>query len=183
MGVSHDPDPRSIQHGPHSIEAALPAMPWQDMTSTAQDINYVDCYTSQATKNVSLDLMWYSIDTIKKHKVPSEIWAFPILYTIWRKYYLMQTRSNSFVDRATLLVCTGALCEPLALPAMTKSLLDSRDGNGRSTSVLFIWGQFASKEYTWGLHYCPIWGTMTGGLLESYLGTTCFPPQCHIRTF
>ena len=57
MGVSHDPDPRSIQHGPHSIEAALPAMPWQDMTSTAQDTNYVECYTSQATKNDSPNLM------------------------------------------------------------------------------------------------------------------------------
>ena len=67
MGVSHDPDPRSIQHGPHSIEAALPAMPWQDMTSTAQDTNYVECYTSQATKNDSPDLMpiRYSIGTQK----------------------------------------------------------------------------------------------------------------------
>ena len=70
MGVSHDPDPRSIQHGPHSIEAALPAMPWQDMTSTAQDTNYVECYTSQATKNDFPDLMpiRYSIGTQKKHK-------------------------------------------------------------------------------------------------------------------
>ena len=70
MGVSHDPDPRSIQHGPHSIEAALPAMPWQDMTSTAQDTNYVECYTSQATKNDSPDLIpiQYSIGTQKKHK-------------------------------------------------------------------------------------------------------------------
>ena len=86
----------------------------------------------------------------------------------------MQIRSNSFVDRATLLVCTGALCEPVPLPATTKSLLDARDGNGRSTSVLFSWGQLASRKYTWALH-CQTWGTVTGGLLESYLGQLASP--------